>query len=218
MKNIVIYHQPILDYVITFLNYSTILKFQEIVNLEGTYYKIEIDTVAKTELNTFLKEKCNNKKMSIEQDYLYLIGYQLTNLPSSIGILVNLKELFIYDNQLTSLPVSIGNLINLKELSISVNNLTSLPDSIGNLINLTNLWVNHNQLTNLPSSIGNLINLRYLGLNNNKLSELPKDLPKLKYLTIANNRIKSIPKNLNIEYIDDKQLKFQIIEFGSSKF
>jgi Leucine-rich repeat (LRR) protein len=96
------------------------------------------------------------------------------------------------------LPDSIGNLINLRELKLYNNQLESLPDSIGNLINLQELWVGHNSLKNLPDSIGNLLNLKELYLSDNKLESLPTSILKIKEVIDIHDTSYQI-NNLNIE-------------------
>jgi Leucine-rich repeat (LRR) protein len=169
MKNILIYYQPVLDYTIPNLNYSSILILRKIINLETPFYIQEIETIAKTELITFLNEKCNRE-------------YTLTEL-------TNLVSLNIDENKLTELPDSIGNLTNLTNLSIYMNQLTSLPDSIGNLTNLTRLWLYDNELTSLPDSIGNLTNLGYLHISCNRLTSLPDSIKNLTKLHIDDRNL-----------------------------
>jgi len=195
MKNILSYYQPVLDYTLPNLEYSTILKLQKVINLEEPYYTQQIDTIGKTELITFLKEKCNRKNAIGDLTNLTNLSIynnnEIIRLPESIGNLINLTKLWIEFTKLSSLPDSIGNLTKLILLNISDNNLTSLPDSIGNFINLQYLLIKNNQLTNLPDSIGNLINLKSLSIYNNNLISLPKSVNLLKL------------------YIDDRYLEGQ---------
>jgi Leucine-rich repeat (LRR) protein len=136
----------------------------------------------------------NNK--SIEQ---LTITNQLTFLPDSIGNLINLQELDLYENQLTFLPDSIGNLINLRKLSLWGNELTFLPNSIKNLTKLQELDLFKNQLTFLPDSIGNLTNLQNLNLVHNQLTSLLNNignLTKLQNLNLAHNQLTSLPNRI----------------------
>ena len=59
-------------------------------------------------------------------------------------------ELWLSKAGLTDLPSSVGELSQLRLLQLSNNRLTSLPDSIGNLSMLEELIVEHNQLK-IPS-------------------------------------------------------------------
>ena len=103
---------------------------------------------------------------------LYLGGNNLTVIPAEIGNLVNLQSLYLYDNQFTSIPSEISNLTNLRTLDISYNQLTGeIPSEIGNLTNLISLDLGSNQLTGeIPLELGNLDNLYYLNLSDNQLS------------------------------------------------
>src|SRR6266536_2508277 len=132
-------------------------------------------------------------------------------IPSSIGNLVNLYNLYLNNNQLSgSIPSSLGNLVNLYDLYLSYNQLNgSIPSSVGNLVNLKNLYLHFNQLSgSIPSSLGNLANLRVLGLTGNQLSgRIPSSLGNLPYLyslALANNQLSgSIPSSLgNFAFLD----------------
>ena len=105
---------------------------------------------------------------------LDLSDNELSLLPSTIGNLTSLEELFLWDNQLKELPSSIGNLTSLTRLESVGNQLRELPSTIGNLTSLTHLKVSFNQLSELPSTIGNLTSLTRLELNHNQLSSEQK--------------------------------------------
>ena len=82
-------------------------------------------------------------------------------------------RLDLFNNRLSgSIPSSLGNLTNLQELWLFDNELSgSIPSSLGNLTNLQGLWLFDNELSgSIPSSLGNLTNLQGLGLRNNQLS------------------------------------------------
>jgi len=100
----------------------------------------------------------------------------LNQLPTSIGNLDGLIQLYIDDNELTSLPDEIGNLSNLVYLIANFNSITALPESIGNLSNLNFLDLGYNQISYIPESIGNLSNLQYLWIFDNQLSTLPDSI------------------------------------------
>jgi leucine-rich repeat protein SHOC2 len=120
-------------------------------------------------------------------------------LPESIGDLINLTTLALWNNQLTSLPDSIGNLTNLTTLAVHNNQLTHLPESIGNLTSLTKLALWDNQLTSLPNSIGNLTSLTWLHLTSNQLTSLPDSIGNLTNLTEINlrhNQLTSLPNSI----------------------
>ena len=108
------------------------------------------------------------------------VNEQLTQLPEDIGLLSNLKQLYLEWNNLVSLPPSFSQLSNLENLAISNNWLTELPNDFGNLTELSFLDLGYNQILEIPESIGNLLNIEYLWLFNNQLSTVPEticDLP-----------------------------------------
>ena len=145
------------------------------------------------ELRNFGVRTMNIKKLNMSD-------YDLTNLPSSIGNLTQLRELVLTRNYLTKLPDSIGNLRKLKYLDLSSNDLTKLPDSIGNLKNLRELDLSDNDLTKLPDSIGKLTNLVNLDLIYNNLNSLPESISKLNltYLGLRHNpNLRIIPGTLD---------------------
>lgn len=107
---------------------------------------------------------------------------QLTELPTSIGTLAHLRELWVNNNQLISLPDTIKNLIHLIRLDISHNELTEFePNTNMNILN-----VSFNKLASLPNNIGNLQNLIILQAQNNEISELPTSLYDIKTLQVLN--------------------------------
>ena len=100
-------------------------------------------------------------------------GYpgNLSALPSEIGGLTSLVELYLNYNQLMALPESIGDLSNLKELNIANNKLTSIPQALENLYNLENLYINDNLLESIPEFLCNLNVNCYVDIYNNFLCD-----------------------------------------------
>jgi Leucine-rich repeat (LRR) protein len=109
---------------------------------------------------------------------------QLTQLPSSIEKLQNLRELWVNNNNLISLPTNLGLLPLLTRLEVNHNILVELcefgPNGFFNILNASD-----NKLTSIPDSIGNLINLSILNLKSNNLTELPETIKNLKGLQVA---------------------------------
>ena len=157
---------------------------------------------SKSNSNSNVPQELRNfgvRTMNIKR--LDMSDYDLTNLPSSIGNLTQLRELYLSNNKLKSLPSQIGNLRKLKYLDLASNDLTKLPSSIGNLTKLRELDLGVNQLTSLPESIGNLTQLKELDLNYNNLKSLPSQIGNLGNLTDLNLRdnpnLRIIPGTLN---------------------
>jgi len=160
-----------------------------------------------------------------ELAFLNLNDNNLEEIPESIGILINLKELSIsnsilldslkYDtvmpnnrgNKIIEIPNSISNLINLEVLDIGGNQIKSLPENIGNLISLKKLYIWDNKIERLPKSIGRLINLEELDISWNNIEKLPTsigNLINLTYLDIKFNRIEELPNSIrNLKKLDE---------------
>ncbi|MEN8218678.1 MAG: leucine-rich repeat domain-containing protein [Pseudomonadota bacterium] len=152
---------------------------------------------------------------------LSLSSNQLTgSIPTELGNLSNLKELWLYGNELTgSIPRELGNLSVLIDLGLSLNDLTgSIPTELGNLTNLNFLYLSSNQLTgSIPSELGKLTNLSEIYLSDNQLTgSIPTELGKLTdlwalYLS-SNELTGSIPSelgkltNLSEIYLSSNQL------------
>jgi Leucine-rich repeat (LRR) protein len=137
----------------------------------------------------------NNSKFKVK--YLDLNFLNLTGkIPTEIGQLVNLNDLFLDTNKLTGkIPTEIGQLVNLNELFLYNNKLTGkIPTEIGQLVNLNTLSLDHNKLTGkIPTEIVQLVNLNDLSLNDNKLTgKIPTEigqLVNLNQLYLHNNQL-----------------------------
>ncbi len=172
-------------------------------------YDYSLKKSSSRETYTFLyKLYIIKKKLKIENSLVDLyntetlhINKNIIKIPREIGVLKNLKKLYIYDTIIQEIPTEIGDLINLKELYLSENKLSHIPKEIGNLKKLEELYLNDNVLEELPKELGNLNNLQVLFLNNNYLTELPKELGNLynlQQISLYGNDIKYIPKEIQI--------------------
>ena len=125
-------------------------------------------------------------------------------LPTSIGGLSQLKELFIRENtNIKKLPEDIGNCKSLKRIEIEETLIEELPESITQLPNLEYLDVSYNDIKQLPEKIGNLSKLEHLNLQFNNVDNIPEsigDLSNLKGLSLieqsAGHIIHSLPKSI----------------------
>jgi len=97
---------------------------------------------------------------------------RLTELPESLGHLIQLHSLNLGGNQLTALPESLRQLRRLQSLDLSGNQLTTLPEWLGQLTQLRSLDLSRNQLTALPESISQLTQLQSLHLSGNQLTDV----------------------------------------------
>ncbi len=127
---------------------------------------------------------------------LSLQGNRITEIPSAIANLSALRVLALDDNQIASLPANIGNLACLERLTLSGNLLTALPSEIGKLCSLESLTVSRNRLMSLPPEVGRLSNLETLAASSNQLRGLPAEisgLRNLQVLSLTNNKLTRLP-------------------------
>ena len=116
-------------------------------------------------------------------------------IPSGIGNLVNLNNLFMDGNKFTGIiPSDVGNLQKLQRFSLSNNRLSGrLPITLGNLSLLNELSLNNNKLQGtIPSSIEKCQNLLLLDLSQNNLNgTIPKQLFSISMLSIRLNLVQT---------------------------
>lgn len=127
---------------------------------------------------------------------LKMAGNQLTQLPESIGQLVQLKCLDVQKNHLTSLPDLSGLRECLVDLQVAENQLAHLHPSICTLTRLERCNVASNRLTALPEQFGQLRSLVDLNISDNGLCALPVSLSRgctrLAKLVAARNSLQSV--------------------------
>jgi internalin A len=139
-------------------------------------------------LANYFKEASKTRK-----DDIWLFSQEISSLPPEIGLISNVKRIYLDKNQLTTLPPEIGQLSNLEYLELHSNKITSLPAEIGNLTNLRTLDLRGNELESLPAEIGNLTNLETLDLGGNELESLPLEICRLTNLETLDLRGNNLP-------------------------
>ena len=82
------------------------------------------------------------------------------------------REIYLKWNHLKSLPSWIGELQNLTNLYLCGNLIHKLPPEV-EFTRLTLLDLNSNRLETIPSSIGNLETLKFLLLDENLITRIP---------------------------------------------
>ncbi|KAL3347706.1 hypothetical protein AABB24_021404 [Solanum stoloniferum] len=120
-------------------------------------------------------------------------------IPESIGVLKNLKELNLQTNQLSStIPESVFTLTSLTTLNLENNHLTGeISENIGNLQALQKLFLSNNSFTGkIPVSITKLHSISTIHLEENQLVgeiQLPlspaAQWPLIKTLALDNNAL-----------------------------
>ncbi|CDP21476.1 unnamed protein product, partial [Coffea canephora] len=138
-------------------------------------------------LNGFLPKSIGNLSSSLESIIISNCGI-ISEIPSSIGNLSNLVELFFDNNSLTGvIPTTIKWLLKLQRIDLSHNQiLGAIPSEFCNLLNIGELRLGHNMLSGMvPSCLGNVTTLRYVYLNSNNLSSMiPTSFWSLRYILV----------------------------------
>ncbi|KAL0377032.1 UNVERIFIED_CONTAM: putative LRR receptor-like serine/threonine-protein kinase [Sesamum calycinum] len=154
--------------------------------------------------------------------YLVISGTQVHGeVPSSIGNLVGLRRLVLYDNDLEGpIPWDLGKLSSLLELYLGANRFKNkLPSSFGNMTSLTILSLRGNYFSgNLPQSFSNCTNLLNLDLSTNNFNgPIPQEIMSLSSISMSLNLsynafIGSIPTEVeslkNVEKLDLSHNRF----------
>ncbi|KAM5256717.1 leucine-rich repeat-containing protein 7 isoform 3-T3 [Ctenodactylus gundi] len=182
--------------IISILDYSHCSLQQvpkEVFNFERTLEELYLDANQIEELPKQLFNCQALRKLSIPDN-------DLSNLPTSIASLVNLKELDISKNGVQEFPENIKCCKCLTIIEASVNPISKLPDGFTQLLNLTQLYLNDAFLEFLPANFGRLVKLRILELRENHLKTLPKSMHKLaqlERLDLGNNEFSELPEVLD---------------------
>ncbi len=145
-------------------------------------------------------------------------------VPSTIGSLVNLQDLFLNINTLSgAIPTALGSLTNLQKLYLGNNQFTgTIPNEISQLVNLQDLYINNIPALSgtIPAWLGQLSNLRSLSLVSTALTgTIPAELGQLsnlRYLYLSSPLTGTIPPelgqlgNLNTLLINNTQISGSI--------
>ncbi|XP_070674036.1 putative disease resistance RPP13-like protein 1 [Malus domestica] len=118
--------------------------------------------------------------LSLSYDSFSVMGKVLYDL---LPTLQCLRALSLSGYDVTELPNSVGNLKHLRYLNLSNTLIEMLPDTLCSLYNLQTLLLSHCQaLVQLPSNLRKLIKLRHLDIRDTKLRKMPPQMDKLKDL------------------------------------
>src|SRR5690554_218524 len=118
----------------------------------------------------------------------------LTEIPSYILNIPNLRSLEITGHAITELPAQLFAIPTLKHLDVSSNKITTLP-VIAENSTLEYLSLERNQLAQIPDALFQLTGLSYLDVSTNKINHLPAELFSMGNLQTLNagfNQVQSI--------------------------
>ncbi len=138
------------------------------------------------------------EELFIKLSVLFADGNGIERIPS-ISVKdcqSSLTKLDLSDNFLEDVPESLGLLRNIRDLNLARNMLSRFPQAVALLENLEVLNLARNQITTVPEFISNCRSLRGLMLDCNRLRRLPRAvaaIPKLRFLNVANNDLVSLP-------------------------
>uniref|UniRef100_A0A8C4SSQ9 Leucine-rich repeat-containing protein 7 n=1 Tax=Erpetoichthys calabaricus TaxID=27687 RepID=A0A8C4SSQ9_ERPCA len=146
---------------------------------------------------------------------LYLDANQIEELPKQLFNCQALRKLSMPDNDLSNLPTTIASLVNLKELDISKNGIQEFPDNIKCCKCLTIVEASVNPIAKLPDGFTQLLNLTQLYLNDAFLEYLPANfgrLTKLRILELRENHLKTLPKSIH------RLTQLERLDLGNNEF
>ena len=157
-------------------------------------------------LNLFLdyNDLCSLPKELSEEcchlQILSVVGNNLTELPTNIGRLKLLEELYVNENCLKYLPEELTRCFKLQTINFVGNSISKLPDQIETLTCLTKIFGDENVLEKFPQNFGLLCSLQVAEFSCNQIKELPKNfgcLTKLQVLNISSNKLSSLPETFS---------------------
>jgi len=109
-----------------------------------------------------------------------LMRNNISELPDTIGDMLELQDFWIYNNNITTIPATIGKCKILKRFWLDNNKVTALPESIGDCPELEQLYCSCNEIRSLPASLVNCTKLDMLAIDGNPVEVLESVPPKLR--------------------------------------
>ncbi|MBT4594458.1 hypothetical protein HOD08_01105 [bacterium] len=142
------------------------------------------------------------KEMSEKLTHLDLSGLNLTEFPTALFALKNLRVLDLMHNHLEEIPASIAVFLrNLEWLHLEHNNLDALPETIWMLPELSFLGLGENNLQTLPSILHLPPKLQSITLNDNPLAI--DAFPALNMLRKGALQLEGLPEELQLEFLNN---------------
>lgn len=126
--------------------------------------------------------------------------FKLQNVPIKVCSFSSLERLWLSHNDLSDLPTQLDQLLNLKELFLHYNSFKIIPKCVFRLAKLDILWLSSNEIQHVQPEISQLQSLRQLHLEHNKLEQVEEALCKLQSLEVLylnHNQLTSVNPNIN---------------------
>lgn len=134
---------------------------------------------------------------------LELRGNLITELPTTVNRLGNLRRIFLEMNQIHELPSTVCELKRLTNLYIAFNKLTSLPSCIGDLgPTLGDIWLRGNNIPKLPDSFCDLAHLGSAYIMDAGFEQLPSCFGRVgsalrySHVELENNKLRELPESM----------------------
>lgn len=133
---------------------------------------------------------------------------QLTILPSGIADLSStLQFLNLSHNPLTYVSPAVGMLENLKSLWLGYTGLQGFPEEVCNLSKLTHLSLEGNQIASVAINTSSLKELQWLSLAKNILVAASFSFPSLTTLNLSNNLLTDYPHGISCPKLSNLNLQ-----------
>lgn len=145
----------------------------------------------------------------------------VTNVPSSIAVLVRLTTLNLEDNYIESLPSTFTRLRSLVDLNLAKNRLYNVPEGMASLTCLKRLILDGNNIELLPSDIGLISCLEHLDLSRNRLYEITEGLcnnKQLRKLNIEGNKLVGLPRRFKELCLHELRAGYNKLEWLPNDF
>ena len=145
----------------------------------------------------------------------------LSSFPSFIFNISTLEKIKIWSSNLTEVPTDINKLQNLKEICLQNNYLKTLPDELFMLPYLEYLNLGGNQFSMLSNDINKLEKLDYLGIYDNPIQSIPLNSSMFLHLRFLSIWYTNLPSNCmvkRLEKVDNELIVKDYITFKDSKY
>lgn len=153
------------------------------------------------------------QELSLSGEYVSEENAQRQEIPSSIGMLQNLKVLELWYLGVTDLKTSLNGLRQLKKLSLSGNRITSIAGAFRGLDNLEELDLSSSAFQAISGELAELRNLKMLNLTYSRVQYIQDgfaSLQNLQSLNLSSTQISYFPDALT------KLPKLNEVDFSGS--